>query len=866
MEKRIKAVIKQRYTQLAVWEEDLWRQRAKTKWEVEGDKNTRFFHMYASGSKAGNTIGGIEKEGHIHKDQRKKAEIFREFYMQLMGTAKEEDYCIDWDILYPNSNELSSMAQLITQEEIRKAIDSWPNNKAPGPDGYCGEFFKEFKDILIPDIHSVLSQAMQGDGTLFPLNNSIIALIPKSENSCKAKDFRPISLIGGVQKIISKLLANRLQEVIGDLVHQSQTGFLKGRQITEGFVYAQEVLHFTKENNIPVAIFKADIHKAFDTISWRFLSKVLLHLGFPEIWISWIMRLVLQGSSQIMINGLIGKKIELRRGVRQGDPLSPFLFILAMDFIPRWLQRLMEIGALRMPIEGMQPSLLYADDALFFIKPEFQQIQILRIVLTVFATISGLKVNMDKSELVATATTDSHITQLSSQIGCKKGSLPFKYLGLPLSDSRLQRQEFTHLIQKIRNRLTGWASKLLSIAGRVVLINSVITTMPIYYMSVFRMPKWVLQEIDQIRRTFLWQGVTQGQRKIHQAEWSLICRPKRLGGLGILEIENFNFALMAKWYWQWCSSEPRLWKGLFQTLYCAQNNLGVFQSYLFKGHLKQIPNFCWSFMESKQGRGDTIQMWDQNWALGILKYKFEVLYTFTIREEITLEEYTNTREMPLIFRSVLSETAAEQLQWMQNQREQYMTTRHQQEGSITGGDTVIWKNTANGKFTVKSAYNTLQDSPARRCNTTTIWKLHVPPRFKIFAWLLVQNKILTTDNLRKRGYNMAGICYMCRTSDETVQHLFNECTQTEVIYSQVLQGDTGYTATQDNLTMLVQNQVPKKYRELLLISHFVIWRERCCRIFKEKSKGIEELVHEVRMQWEQSAQSGSRRQQQVREV
>lgn len=152
LEKNVKATIKLRFTQLAVLEEDLWRQRAKTKWELEGDKNTRYFHMYASRSKAANTIGGIERGGQIHRDQRTKAQVFRQFYIELMGTKQDEEYDINWDLLYPNRTDLSEMAAPISVEEISQAISSWPNNKAPGPDGYGGEFYKEFKDTLMPDI------------------------------------------------------------------------------------------------------------------------------------------------------------------------------------------------------------------------------------------------------------------------------------------------------------------------------------------------------------------------------------------------------------------------------------------------------------------------------------------------------------------------------------------------------------------------------------------------------------------------------------------------------------------------------------------------------------------------------------------
>lgn len=201
----------------------------------------------------------------------------------------------------------------MTQAEIRKVIKVWLSNKAPGLDEQTGEFFKTFEDILIQDLHAVITEITSSNLPLEPLNSSYITLIPKSTNPIKPSDYRPISLIHSCQKILSKILANRLQTHMDDLVMKSQSGFIKGRQISEGFIYAREMLQFAKMTKPPLAIFKADIHEAFDTIDWGFLLKIMSALGFPIAWIQWIDRLVLRGKSQVIINGLIGKKIMLKR-------------------------------------------------------------------------------------------------------------------------------------------------------------------------------------------------------------------------------------------------------------------------------------------------------------------------------------------------------------------------------------------------------------------------------------------------------------------------------------------------------------------------------------------------------------------------
>lgn len=338
-----------------------------------------------------------------------------------------------------------------------------------------------------------------------------------------------------------------------------------------------------------------------------------------------------------------------------------------------------------------------------------------------------------------------------------------------------------------------------------------------------------------------------------------MCRPKKLGGWGILNIKDFNNAMLAKWYWQWQTKEQRLWKDLFKTLYGDVGTQGVKGSYLFRIHLKQIYNLCENFIRRIPAQGDTVQFWNEDWGMGMLKYRLEILYTFVIQQDMTLAQFTQQSRFQInaqMFKPVLTEEAQEQMEILQEIWQAHRINTQLQTNNQPNQDDAVWKMDEKGFFTVSSAYRILQKGPHISSSIHRIWKFRVPPRFKTFAWLLIHNRLLTTDNLRKRGYNLPGICYMCRANDETIQHLFNECQQARILYTAVL--GQGQHIQNDSISVITEGPT-EKIRELVLISQFILWRERCCRIFRDKSKTTAELTQEATNQWEMLANKCTRR-------
>jgi hypothetical protein len=318
-----------------------------------------------------------------------------------------------------------------------------------------------------------------------------------------------------------------------------QPGFVKGRNITDNFLYAADVVQSCHVRKTPAVVLKLDFKKAFDSVSWAALDAILDARGLGALFRLWISSILSTGQTAILLNGVPGRWIRCRNGLRQGDPLSPYLYLAVADLLPCLIAAGEGADRLLHPLVDDLPCpvIQYADDTLLILRAEHAQVRRLRGVLDLFSQATGLQINFHKSTFVPVGGVPEGLTlELAAILGCPVSSFPQTYLGLPLSDHKLSVAALEFLAVKIYKRIPGWRTSLLPIGGRLTLTTAVLSALPSFAMSVLQIPKGVLAKMDKPRRAMLWKAKDSCSGGIVRLRGIMraVCGPKVVSGLSTL--------------------------------------------------------------------------------------------------------------------------------------------------------------------------------------------------------------------------------------------------------------------------------------------------------------------------------------------
>jgi hypothetical protein len=695
------------------------------------------------------------------------------------------------------SLELEEATQLerpFSEKEVVLALNQISGEKAPGPDGFTLAFFHHCWDVVKKEVLESFQEFYVHEDFEKSLNSTFVVLIPKKVGASDVKDFQPISLTGSIYRIISKVLANRLMGVLGSLLSPSQNAFIQGRQIQDSILIANESLDSRLKSGIPGLICKLDLEKAYDHVNWNFLMYLLERCGFRVKWRNWVRFCISSVRFSILINGTPCGFFPSSRGLRQGDFLSPLLFVLVMEALSRWMDKAVDSGYLEgfhvdnSNVSSLKVShMLFADDTLVFCGATRDQLYHLKGVLLCFEAVSGLCINLGKSEIVPVGPVVD-VEDLAQVLGGQIASLPMKYLGLPLGAKYKSKEIWNPILEKMERRLAGWKRSYLSKGGRLTLIKSTLSSLPTYFLSLFAVPSSVAHRIEKIQRDFLWGGIGQ-EFKYHLVNWRTICTPIQQGGLGLRQIIPFNQALLGKWLWRFANERNALWRQVIGCKYGCDRD-GWHSKEGRGGHgvsLWKHVQSGWSrfsrYVHYTVGSGESVRFWVNRWSEeGLLRDAFPAIYHIALHKLATVSEYLSWHHEEMVWSVPLQCPLQD---WELGEYTDLMAFLYQLKMKRTAVDQLRWACTTSGLFEVRSFYRLLTSNTTTNFPWRSIWQCRVPHKVAVFIWLVVQGKILTLDNLRRRRVWVLDWCFMCKRAGESVNHLMIHCEYAQELWSMI---------------------------------------------------------------------------------
>ena len=467
--------------------------------------------------------------------------ILTRYYGSIFQTSLSDQ--IDNAVRYvPNAITQSMNDNLVREfsaSEVDQALKQMAPLTAPGPNGLPPLFYQKYWHMVGPDVTKGVLSCLNSGQVLSSINHTYITLIPKVRNPKKVIEFRPISLCNVIYKLASKVIANRLKLILPSIISESQSAFVPGRLITDNILVAFETLHHmnsTKIGQNGAMALKLDMSKAYDRIKWIFLEKIMGKMGFHNRFIGLIMSCIKSVSYSILVNGEPHGFIKPSRGLRQGDPLSPYLFLLVAEGLHSLISQAASEGSLQgISLCRTGPRithLFFADDSLLFSRATLGDCAKIQEILSTYEKALGQQVNRNKTTLFFSKGTSMNAQDsIKTTLGVPIIRQYEKYLGLPYLVGINRSASFSQIKERVWSKLKGWKEKLLSQAGREILIKAVAQAIPTYSMSCFKLPIRLCQDREGMICKFWW-GHKPNHNKVSWVRWKTLYHPKGSGGMG----------------------------------------------------------------------------------------------------------------------------------------------------------------------------------------------------------------------------------------------------------------------------------------------------------------------------------------------
>ncbi|XP_010495271.1 PREDICTED: uncharacterized protein LOC104772340 [Camelina sativa] len=639
-----------------------------------------------------------------------------------------------------------------------------------------GLFFQQYSDIVGEQVTSEVTNFFVNG--VFPKewNFTQLCLIPKKLNSPLMSDLRHISLCSVLYKVVAKILMARLQPLNQSaftVMSPNQSAFIPERLISDNILIAHEAVHGLrthKEISKNFMAVKTDMSKAYDRMEWSFLEAILLALGFHRKWVDMVMFCVTTVTYTVLINGQPFGLINPQRGIRQGDPLSPALFVLCAEGLTHLLNKAEAAGQ----INGIQfspqgPSIhhpLFVDDSLFLIKASVEQASTLKGILSEYGDVTGQMINFEKSSITFGSKVEDGIrNQIQVKLGIVKEGGASKYLGLPecFSCSKIDMLAYIH--DNMKSRMSGWFARSLSQGGKEILLKAVAMAMPIFAMSCFKLPKKTCENLTSAMSAFWWDSI-EDKRKMHWIGWDKLCLPKHLGGLGFKDIQIFNQALLAKQASRILQDDNSLFALFFKSRYFEEGDF-------LSSDLGERPSYAWrSILHGRDllkrglrqmiGDGESVMVWSSRWILdGVMRAPLMKNIIFNldlkVKDLIDVESHSWDRT---------------KLHYHFYPRDVELICKFKP--VPRSNDFFIWEHTKSGVYSVKSGYWAAYESEKIDLYRAQDQNIYVESCF---------GGIPVADKMIDRGLKTDSRCQRCGMEGESAKHVLFTCSVARQIWA-----------------------------------------------------------------------------------
>lgn len=526
--------------------------RSKAKWVHEGEKPTSYFLNLENRNFTSKIIPNIQKEnGEFITDQVEILNEVSDFYENLYRDRVVDN--VDLEIHLHNCNvpkltnsEAHKLEGNINNTEAGKTLYSMKNNKSPGSDGFTTEFFKFFWKNLGNFIVRSLNYGFSSGQLSVTQRHGVIVCIPKGDKPRQfLKNWRPITLLNIIYKIASGVIANRIKRVLDRLISEDQTGFLSGRYIGENIRTVYDIMKYLDDADIPGMLMLIDFEKAFDSVSWDFIDKVLKYFNFGKDIQNWIKVFLCNTYASINQGGNISKKIDIKRGCRQGDPISPYIFILCAEVLAARIRTNDKITGINLPVDNIPIlNVQYADDTGLILDGSETSLSESVSELSYYAKISGLNINTNKTQVIWLGSYKYSNIEYRPDLNLQWGKNNFTFLGIDFSVDldMIPKMNFDKKIVKLKAIITSWKRRNLTPIGKIHIIKSLLISQLNYLFITLPNPsEKYISQLNSIIYNFLWNG------NRHQIKKDVVVQKYINGGFKMIDLLCFINSLKLGW-------------------------------------------------------------------------------------------------------------------------------------------------------------------------------------------------------------------------------------------------------------------------------------------------------------------------------